>query len=181
VPCTRPVTLRMGHHGQSGFCACFRLSFIHDTLVVLSHHWVSCGWVMGSRRTLAMAPNIYFYHNARSLEATWKYLLICSVGDCPGLVWARFFSGLRNFRRRASNRRSFSLISCRSGPASLSAPGWQAVLRLGPGRIRTKNGPGNRLHTWLPDAHRRRPPRFPFAFGALRPWPSLPPANLPPL
>ncbi|HEX9307237.1 MAG TPA: hydrogenase, partial [Anaeromyxobacter sp.] len=45
------------------------------TTVALSQH-LGLTWVAMEASTLATAPLIYFNHNARSLEATWKYLLI---------------------------------------------------------------------------------------------------------
>ena len=45
------------------------------TTVALSHH-LGLTWVALEASTLATAPLIYFNHNARSLEAAWKYLLI---------------------------------------------------------------------------------------------------------
>jgi len=73
------------------FCACFLLSLSMITLVVLSHH-LGLMWVGMEATTLAMAPNIYFYHTPRSLEATWKYLLICSVGIALALLGSFFLA-----------------------------------------------------------------------------------------
>src|SRR3954453_8454020 len=66
------------------------------TLVVLSHH-LGLMWVAMEATTLVSAPSIYFNHNARSLEATWKYLLIGSVGIAPALFGSFFlpFSSLK--------------------------------------------------------------------------------------
>ena len=43
-------------------------------------------WVAMETTTLVTAPCIYFNHNQRSLEATWKYLLIGSVGIAMALL-----------------------------------------------------------------------------------------------
>src|SRR6266567_9090901 len=48
------------------------------TLVALSHH-LGLMWVAMEATTLVTASSIYFNHNSRSLEATWKYLMIVSV------------------------------------------------------------------------------------------------------
>ncbi len=42
--------------------------------------------------TLASAPLIYFHRHHRSLEATWKYLLICSVGIALALLGIFFLA-----------------------------------------------------------------------------------------
>src|SRR5262249_31023076 len=61
------------------FCANLFAALATMTLVMLSHH-LGLMWVAMEATTLLSAPSIYFNHNARSLEATWKYLLIGSVG-----------------------------------------------------------------------------------------------------
>src|ERR1051325_3558614 len=59
------------------FCANLFLMLAAMTLVVLSHH-LGLMWVAMEAVTLAPPPMLYFNHNPRSLEATWKYLLIGS-------------------------------------------------------------------------------------------------------
>ena len=49
------------------------------TLVTLSLH-LGLIWVAVEATTLSSTPLIYYHRHHRSLEATWKYLLICSVG-----------------------------------------------------------------------------------------------------
>ena len=51
--------------------------------------------------TLASAPLIYFHRHHRSLEATWKYLLICSVGIALALLGNFFLAVAAAARRRA--------------------------------------------------------------------------------
>src|SRR5260370_11137780 len=55
------------------------------TLVTLSQQ-LGLLWVAVEATTLASAPLIYFHRHHRSLEATWKYLLICSVGIALALL-----------------------------------------------------------------------------------------------
>src|SRR5262245_39782978 len=66
-------------------CACLLLSLAMMNLIILSHH-LGLMWVAMEATTLISAPGLYFNHNARSLEATWKYLLICSVGIALALM-----------------------------------------------------------------------------------------------
>ena len=49
------------------------------SLAVVSHH-LGILWLAIETTTLFMAPLVYFNRNARSIEATWKYMLICSIG-----------------------------------------------------------------------------------------------------
>ena len=77
------------------------------SLVAASQH-LGLMWVAdGGHDASATAPLIYFNHNRRSIEATWKYLLICSVGIAlvaAGHVLPR----LRLAAGRGSSRRSSS-------------------------------------------------------------------------
>ena len=68
------------------------------TLVTLSHNF-GLLWVAVEATTLTSAPLIYFHRHHRSLEATWKYLLICSVGIALALLGTFFlaFIGIRYF------------------------------------------------------------------------------------
>src|SRR5258708_33315222 len=43
-------------------------------------------WVAVEATTLFSPPLIYFHRHHRSLEATWKYILICSVGIALALM-----------------------------------------------------------------------------------------------
>ena len=56
------------------------------TLVAVSRH-LGLIWVGVEATTLAIsAPLVYFHRHHRSLEATWKYLVICSVGIALALL-----------------------------------------------------------------------------------------------
>src|SRR5260370_6618236 len=67
------------------FTACLLFFLASMTLVTVSQHF-GLLWVAIEATTLASAPLIYFHRQHRSLEATWKYLLICSVGIAIALV-----------------------------------------------------------------------------------------------
>src|SRR5260370_8867050 len=78
--------LTRGHHGPNRvFCTCLLLSLSMMTLVILAHH-LGLMWVAMEATTLPMAPNISYYPTARALEATWKDLLVCSVGIALALL-----------------------------------------------------------------------------------------------
>ena len=55
------------------------------TVVILAHH-LGLMWVAMEACTLATAPLIYFNKNPLSIEATWKYLLVGSVGIALALL-----------------------------------------------------------------------------------------------
>ena len=67
------------------FAGCMLLFLASMTLVTVSQNF-GLLWVAVEATTLASAPLIYFHRHHRSLEATWKYLLICSVGIALALL-----------------------------------------------------------------------------------------------
>lgn len=64
-------------------CLLFVLSAM--TLVSCSQNFGML-WVAMEGTTLGIAPLVYFHRHHRSLEAVWKYLLICSVGIALALL-----------------------------------------------------------------------------------------------
>lgn len=61
------------------------------SLALVSHH-LGLLWLAIETTTLTMAPLVYFNRNARSIEATWKYMLICSVGIALALLGIFFLA-----------------------------------------------------------------------------------------
>ncbi|ABS27963.1 proton-conducting transporter membrane subunit [Anaeromyxobacter sp. Fw109-5] len=122
------------------------------TTVALSQH-LGLSWVAIEATTLASAPLIYFNHNARSLEATWKYLLICSLGIALALL-GTFFLALSG--AGPGGPRSLLLEDLLAAGPSLSRPWVRAAfvfLLVGYG---TKMGLAP-LHSWKPDAYGEAP------------------------
>src|SRR5207245_2882632 len=147
------------------FCACLLLSLSMITLVILSHH-LGLMWVAMEATTLAMAPNIYFYHTSRSLEATWKYLLICSVGIALALLGS-FFLAYSTLHTGLESTLLFDDL-VQNAP-KLSHPWLQAAFVLILVGYGTKMGLAP-MHTWLPDAHGEAPaPVSALLSGALLP------------
>jgi len=122
------------------------------TLVTLSHH-LGLLWVAMEATTLVSAPAIYFNHNARSIEATWKFLLICSVGIALALLGSLFLA----YSSLKSGLESTLLFDqlIKEAP-HLSRPWLHAafvLLFIGYG---TKMGLAP-MHTWKPDAYGEAP------------------------
>src|SRR5207237_839165 len=67
------------------FCISLLLFLATTTLVICSRH-LGLMWVAIEATTLSTAPLIYFNHTPRSIEATWKYLLVGSVGIALALL-----------------------------------------------------------------------------------------------
>jgi hydrogenase-4 component F len=84
----------LGHRQERSnrvFCACL-LGFLGImTLVAWSHH-LGLMWVAIEATTLTTAPLIYFNRTQRSIEATWKYLIIGSVGIALALLGTFFLA-----------------------------------------------------------------------------------------
>lgn len=134
------------------FCGNLFVSLSMMTLVTLSHH-LGLLWVAMEATTLASAQSIYFNHNARSLEATWKYLLICSVGIALALLGS-FFLAYSSLHSGLQSTLHFDQLILDA--PKLSAPWLHAAfvfLFIGYG---TKMGLAP-MHTWKPDAYGEAP------------------------
>jgi hydrogenase-4 component F len=134
------------------FCANLFLVLAMMTLVTLCHH-LGLMWVAMEAITLASAPSLYFNQNARSLEATWKYLLIGSVGIALAL-FGSFFLAYSAIKAGLESTLLFDQL-VQIAP-SLSPPWLHAafvLLFIGYG---TKMGLAP-MHTWKPDAYGEAP------------------------
>ena len=76
---------QFGNHPEGIFIACLLLFLAAMTTVIVSSH-MGILWVAVEATTLASAPLIYYHRHHRSLEAAWRYLLICSVGIALALL-----------------------------------------------------------------------------------------------
>jgi hydrogenase-4 component F len=134
------------------FCAALLAFLAMMTLIVESRH-LGLMWVALEANTLATAPLLYFNRNRRSLEATWKYLLIGAVGIALALLGSFFLA----YSALAGGQHSSLLLDdlVREAPG-LSRPWLHAafiVLFVGYG---TKMGLAP-MHTWKPDAYGEAP------------------------
>jgi hydrogenase-4 component F len=138
---------------EATFTACLLLFQATMTLVALSRH-LGLMWVAVEATTLASAPLIYYHRNRRSLEATWKYLVICSVGIALALLGNFFLAAAA----RATESGEISMIFTElSAKAAALDPRWlKAAFVLFLVGYGTKMGLAP-LHTWLPDAHSEAP------------------------
>ena len=122
------------------------------SMVTMTQH-LGLLWVALETTTVSMAPLIYFNRNARSIEATWKYLLLCSVGIGLALLGLLFLA----YSTYVAHHDATLLL----GPLMSSArdlnPAWlhaaTIFLLVGYG---TKMGLAP-LHAWKPDAYGEAP------------------------
>jgi len=142
-------------HRQIGQFYFFASLFLIAMYVVILSDNLGYMWIGMEATTLLSAPLVYFHRSSRSLEATWKYVLICSVGIAFG-----FFGTAVLY---AASQQSGAL---HVGSLSLAALTTHAR-QLPPGMVRlgfvflllgygTKAGLFP-LHNWLPDAHSEAP------------------------
>jgi hydrogenase-4 component F len=147
------VEVPFANFPEAIFTGCLLLFLAAMTLVILSRHW-GLLWVAVEATTLASAPLIYYHRYARSLEATWKYLVICSVGIALALL-GNFFLAMA--ARVGSDGPLHLVFADLEAHARQLDPRWLkaafVLLLVGYG---TKMGLAP-MHTWLPDAHSEAP------------------------
>ncbi len=145
------LALRSDHPNRI-FCANLFAALAMMTLVTLSYH-LGLLWVAMEATTLLSAPAIYFNQNARSLEATWKYLLIGSVGIALAL-FGSFFLAYASLKAGLESTLVFDQLIA---VAPQLSPAWLhaafVLLFIGYG---TKMGLAP-MHTWKPDAYGEAP------------------------
>ena len=135
------------------FCVCLLTFLSMTTAITLAQH-LAVLWVAVEGATLSTAVLIYFNHNARSLEAAWKYLMIGSVGIALALLGSLFvaYAALHG----ASGDESLLFAALLEHGTGLSRPWLRAgfvLLVVGYG---TKMGLAP-MHTWKPDAYGEAP------------------------
>jgi len=134
------------------FCACVCLFLAMVSLLAVAQH-LGLMWVAVETTTLATAPLIYFNRNQRSIEATWKYLMIGSVGIAIALLGSFFLSYAAYLGAQDSSLLFEDLVR---NAAGFSRPWLRSAfvfLLVGYG---TKMGLAP-LHTWKPDAYGEAP------------------------
>ncbi len=133
-------------------CSALLLCLSAMCLVSISHN-LGVLWVALETTSILMAPLVYFNHNARSLEATWKYFLICSVGIAVALLGIFFLA----YSTIVAHQDATLLLSSLIDDAPRLNPHWRHTafifLLVGFG---SKMGLAP-MHTWKPDAYGEAP------------------------
>ena len=148
---------------KSIFICCMLLFLGTMSMVTLSDHPIVL-WIAIEATTLVSAPLIFIHRSKEALEATWKYVLICSVGIALALL-GYFFITLAMDLGNISAPMTFTSLNT---VASQLDPLWLKV-----GFIFVVIGFGTKMglapmHTWLPDAHSQAPsPASALLSGAL--------------
>jgi len=138
--------------GEKVFCASMLLFLATMSMVTISDH-IMVMWIAIEATTLASAPLIYAHRSAESLEATWKYVLICSVGIALALLGSVLIT-ISMEVGKVDAPVSFSALTAHATKLDeiwLKAAFVFIVVGYG-----TKMGLAP-MHTWLPDAHSEAP------------------------
>lgn len=143
---------KMEEHEKRLYTTFLLLTLFAMTGVTLTNH-LGLTWVFIEATTLLSAPLIMVHKTRHSLEASWKYLFICSVGIALAFIGMLF---LVLAESGAGHRTVLSLPFLVAKSPTFN-PVWLklsfAFVLVGYG---TKAGLAP-MHTWLPDAHAEAP------------------------
>jgi hydrogenase-4 component F len=145
------------HHGalpQRVYDACLLLFLASMSLVVSSNH-VGLLWVAVEATTMASAPLVFYHRNQSALEATWKYLILCSVGIALALL-GTFFLAIAATAGEGTMRLFVDDLTKPEAAGQLATPWLRGAFIFVLVGYGTKMGLAP-LHTWLPDAHSEAP------------------------
>src|SRR5574341_1183041 len=120
--------------------------------VALSQH-LGLLWVAIEITTLSTAQLIYFNRNERSLEAAWKYLVVCSVGIAMALI-GTFLLALAS--AAPGGPRTLIVADLVAAGPTLSVPWLRAAFVFFLAGYGTKMGLAP-FHAWKPDAYGEAP------------------------
>jgi hydrogenase-4 component F len=136
------------------FLACHLASLSAMSVATLSTHW-GLFWVAMEATTLATGPLLFYHHGPRALEATWKYIILCSVGIALALLGTFFLAMSAAGLTDLQNPLAFHTLIANAHRLSTPWLKMAAVfLLVGYG---TKMGLAP-MHTWKPDAYGEAPP-----------------------
>jgi len=139
-------------HAENIFTGFMLLFLSTMTMVTLSDH-IMIMWIAIEATTLASAPLIYTHRSGASLEATWKYVLICSVGIAMALLGSVFVTLAMDIGHVDAPLSFSALTQVAKSLDPLWLKAGFVFILVGYG---TKMGLAP-MHTWLPDAHSEAP------------------------
>ncbi len=135
---------------------CLSNAFLLSMTLALTTQNMGVMWIAIEATTLASAFLVGFYNNKRSIEAAWKYLIICSVGIAFALfgVILLYYSSAIELGATKELVLSWNYLLKNAqvlDPSILKIAFIFILIGFG-----TKVG-FSPMHTWLPDAHSQAP------------------------
>ena len=129
-------------------------SFIFTMVLALSVKNMGIMWIAIEATTLSSAFLVGFYNNKQSLEAAWKYIIVCSVGIAIALLGITLLhlSSIGVLEEQQFLSWTALYDNAESLKSSIVRLAFIFIL-IGFG---TKAGLAP-MHTWLPDAHSQAP------------------------
>ncbi len=144
---------RLGAEQPRWFALWYQL-FLFTMLAAVLAENLGVQWVAIEATTLASAVLVGFYRTERAVEATWKYLLICTVGITLALfgVLLVYYAGVRaGGGEGVLSWRTLAAMAGTLDPGLVKLAFLFVLVGYG-----TKAGFAP-MHTWLPDAHSQAP------------------------
>ncbi|NJD03025.1 MAG: hydrogenase 4 subunit F [Ruminiclostridium sp.] len=134
---------------------CLLHLFIFTMILTTITQNIGVMWISIEATTLASAFLVGFYNNRKSIEAAWKYIIICSVGIAFALlgVILLYYSSVISLGQTVQGL-NWQFLNDNAGSlhSSILKIAFLFIL-IGFG---TKVGLAP-MHTWLPDAHSQAP------------------------
>jgi hydrogenase-4 component F len=127
------------------------LAFLAAASVVSLAHHLAMLWVGMEATTLSVAPLVFLRRDRRSLEATWKYLVVSSVGIALALLGTFFLASAQGGLGRPLLLPDLIAHARELHPAWLRAAFLFLLVGFG-----TKMGLAP-MHTWKPDTYGEAP------------------------
>jgi hydrogenase-4 component F len=123
--------------------------FIFSMLFVVSVNNLGYMWIAIEMTTLVSAFLVGFYRTKESVEAAWKYLIICTVGIALALIGVILFYHAASLAGAVGSLNWTNLSDCakKLDPSIVKIAFIFILVGYG-----TKAGIAP-MHTWLPDAH----------------------------
>lgn len=129
-------------------------SFLFTMVFALTVKNMGIMWIAIEATTLASAFLVGFYNNKHSLEAAWKYVIICSVGIAIAMLGITFLH--LSSIGVLENAQFLDWVALYNNAESLKSPIVKLAFIFVLVGFGTKAGLAP-MHTWLPDAHSQAP------------------------
>lgn len=152
----------MGHEFDAGLIRLYELRyyysllhlFIFTMILAATSNNLAVFWIAIEATTLVSALLVGFYKNKQSIEAAWKYIILCTVSITFALlgIFITYYASVSILGERGTmNWTELKEISGSLNPSTMKLAfifvlvGYGAKAGLAP------------IHNWLPDAHSQAP------------------------